>query len=98
VLELVLEEGTRLLVPAEDAERYLGAASRGGPTREGLGAWILEALRVYQQGPPAMAAVTAAGALQDSQLAEAVSGDLGEGLHGHDETPPPAVDSATAQE
>lgn len=91
VLELELENGTRLLVAAEDAGRYLGGTTgRGegesgeirvgpvlrptaprlppGPTREGLGAWTLKGLRVFRQGPAGMAALTAAGAFQDSQL------------------------------
>lgn len=96
VLELILDNGIRLLVAAEDAERYLGTASRGegmagairvgqtlrltgsnlppSLTREGLGAWMLKALRVYRQGPAGMTALAAAGSLQDSLL------EHGEGL------------------
>ena len=35
VLELQLANGTRILVAAEDAERYLGPAVRGGRARTG---------------------------------------------------------------
>lgn len=91
VLELELENGTRLLLAAEDAERYLGRASGRGegvagaiqvgpalrlsgphlpaePSRDGLGAWMLKALRVFRQGPAGMTALLAAGAFQDHQL------------------------------
>lgn len=91
VLELELANGTRVLVAAEDAERYLGAAvgrgagkageisvgpllrlagthSPAGVSRDGFGAWLLKGLKVYRQGPAAMAAVTAAGTFQDAQL------------------------------
>lgn len=90
VLELELANGTRILVAAADAERYLGKAARGageagvievgqvlrlagprlpaGASRDGLGAWILKALRIYRQGPAAMTALVAAGTFQDAQL------------------------------
>jgi len=91
VLELELENGTRLLVAAEDAERYLGQAiGRGegvtgeiqvgpalrltgphlpaGPSRDGMGAWMLKSLRVFKQGPAGMTALLAAGTFQDHQL------------------------------
>jgi len=91
VLELELANGTRILVAAEDAERYLGTAlGRGdgkpaeiqvgaalrlsgthlpaGVARDGLGAWLLKALRVYRSGPAGMTALAAAGTFQDAQL------------------------------
>jgi len=91
VMELELANGTRLLVAAEDAERYLGAAvGRGegkagiisvgpalrlsgshlpaGASREGIGAWVLKALRIYRRGPAGMTALVAAGSFQDAQL------------------------------
>jgi hypothetical protein len=91
VLELELANGSRILVAAEDAERYFGTAvGRGegkpveiqvgaslrfsgvrppaGVSRDGLGAWLLKGLRVYRQGPAAMAAMAAAGTFQDAQL------------------------------
>lgn len=92
ILELELENGTRLLVAAEDAERYLGQAiGRGegvageiqvgpalrltgphlptGPSRDGVGAWILKSVRIFKQGPAGMTALVAAGTFQDHQLA-----------------------------
>lgn len=91
VLELELEDGTRLLVAAEDAERYLGktlgrdgknsGAIHVGPalrlsgahlpqgaSRDGIGTWILRALRIYRTGPVGMTALAAAGSIQDHQL------------------------------
>lgn len=91
VLELELSDGTRLLVAADDAERYLGDANKrgdgkpgeivvgpalrlsgshlpAGPSREGLGAWVLKSLKVYKKGPAGMTALAAAGSFQDSRL------------------------------
>ncbi len=90
VLELELADGTRLLVAADEAPRYLGGAARGdgnlaeitvgpvlrlggvrapaGLARDGLGAWVLKALRVYRKGATGMTAVLAAGRFQDAQL------------------------------
>lgn len=91
VLELELEDGTRLLVAAEDAERYLGktlgrdgdaaGAIQVGPalrlsgahlpqgaSRDGVGTWILRALRIFRTGPVGMTALAAAGSIQDHQL------------------------------
>lgn len=94
VLEIELENGTRLLVAAEDAERYLGraigrdgAGAPGviavGPTlrlagphlptvtsRDGLGAWAVKSLRVFDTGPAGMTALIAAGTAQDWQLGQ----------------------------
>ncbi|MDD3517878.1 MAG: hypothetical protein PHQ14_05980, partial [Chromatiales bacterium] len=92
VLELELQDGSRLLVAAADAEQYLGPAlGRGegdekgvihigpmlrpsglrppmGTAREGVGAWMLKALRIYRHGPAGMTALVAAGTYQDAQL------------------------------
>lgn len=90
VLELELANGLRLLVAAEDAERYLGRAEDAdggaktlrvgaalrptgpqppaGAARDGLGSWVLKALRVFDQGPAGMTALALAGSFQDAQL------------------------------
>jgi pimeloyl-ACP methyl ester carboxylesterase len=91
VLELELEDGTRLLVAAEDAERYLGKTIKRdgddsgaihvgpalrlsgahlphGAARDGVGTWVLRALRIFRTGPVGMTALAAAGSIQDHQL------------------------------
>ena len=45
-----------------------GARPPPGASRDGLGAWMLRALRVYRSGAGAMTALAAAGAFQDRQL------------------------------
>lgn len=48
--------------------RLSGTHMPAGLSRDGLGAWLLSGLKLYKQGPAAMAAVAAAGAFQDAQL------------------------------
>ena len=91
VLELQLANGTRILVAAGDADRYLGeAVGRGektqgtltvgkalhlsgarlpeGLSREGIGSWIVQGLRIFRMGPAGMTALIAAGSFQDARL------------------------------
>ena len=50
------------------ALRPQGVRPAPGASRDGLGAWMLRALRVYRSGTGAMTALAAAGAFQDRQL------------------------------
>ena len=50
------------------ALRPQGVRPAPGASRDGLGAWMLRALRVYRGGAGAMTALAAAGAFQDRQL------------------------------
>lgn len=120
ILELELNDGSRLLAAAADAERYLGPAiARDGdpaasnrvirvgttfrpsglrpppPARDGLAAWLLKALYIYEHGPAGMTALTAAGMFQDSQL-EQRRGiyrlDGGSGMPVAPAAPPPSAE------
>lgn len=83
VVEIVLEDGSQILVTAEDAARYLGEPDRGtgdgvirvgaglrlgGASRDGFGAWLIQSIRVFRKGPAAMSAVSLAGTFQDRIL------------------------------
>lgn len=83
VVEITLEDGSQLLVAAEDAQRYLGVPERGegdgairvGPTlrfgdasRDGISQWFIKSLRIFDEGPSGMTALVLAGAFQDKML------------------------------